>query len=194
MTCVCVCECPCNTDVISISRPQPHLSTTSHYPKIQSPYQTKMPPPIRPLIRLLRPSTLRPFTTSPLHLTPSSNNSLRPTANLPQQGGNDPRAVFSELDVLSGLPPPASAIESVYPTGFLLNNTQRISGDGVFLINNDVFRWRPFPTVKDTSMKLEGEKARVKGVIELPESCWGILDVVQPKPGMYNGDWEKGMG
>lgn len=117
--------------------------------------------------------------------TPTSAAGLRPT-NFPSEGGNDPREVFSELDVLSGLPIPASAVDSVFDDGFLLNNGQEIHGDGVFLLNNDVFRWKALiqGSGDEVTRELEGAtaKARRTGVLELNDEVWGVLDVVYPKP------------
>lgn len=120
---------------------------------------------------------------------PTSAAGLRPTANFPPEGGNDPREVFSELDVLSGLPIPASAVDSVFDDGFLLNNGQEIHGDGVFLLNNDVFRWRALIQGSGDGVmgELEGAttKARRTGVLELNDEVWGVLDVVYPRPGTF---------
>ena len=121
--------------------------------------------------------------------TPASAAGLRPTGNFPSEGGNDPREVFSELDVLSGLPIPASAVDSVFDDGFLLNNGQEIHGDGVFLLNNDVFRWRALMPGSDGGVARELEEATTKatrtGVLKLNDEVWGVLDVVYPKPGTF---------
>ncbi|KAF8455854.1 hypothetical protein BGX38DRAFT_1164920 [Terfezia claveryi] len=77
---------------------------------------------------------------------------LRATTNFPSEGGNDPREVFSELDVLSDLPIPASAVDSVFDDGFLLNNGQEIHG-----MVDEVTR-----ELKDVTAK-----ARRTGVLEL---------------------------
>lgn len=91
--------------------------------------------------------------------------------------------------MLSGLPIPASAVESIYHDGFLLNNGQLVRGDGVFLLNNDVFRWKALlssPVKGGTQMaELEAAagKAKKTGLLELSDEVWGLLDVVYPKPG-----------
>ena len=121
--------------------------------------------------------------------------SVRSTANFPSEGGNDPREIFSELDVLSGLPIPASAVDSVFDDGFLLNNGQEIHGDGVFLLNNDVFRWKALIRASgdEVTGELEGAttKARRTGMLELNDEVWGVLDVVYPKPGTFFSSREK---
>ncbi|KAK6340094.1 hypothetical protein TWF730_001866 [Orbilia blumenaviensis] len=90
----------------------------------------------------------------------------------PKPGGNDPNEVFTDMNVLSGVPPPASAIECVYEDGFLLNNGMRFSGkDGIIIVHNEAFNWHSYGA------------ARVRnGVLELDEDLWGVLDVVAPKP------------
>ena len=117
-------------------------------------------------------------------VTPSTT-SHRSTSNpnFPPEGGLDPREVFSDLDVLSGLPTPASAVDAVLPDGFLLNNGLEIRGDGVFILHNDAFRWK---AVIPSSGDDDGEaskKAKKSGVLRLDEEVWGLLDVVYPKPG-----------
>ncbi|KAK6539182.1 hypothetical protein TWF694_009426 [Orbilia ellipsospora] len=90
----------------------------------------------------------------------------------PKEGGNDPNEVFTDMNVLSGVPPPASAIEIVYEDGFLLNNGMRFHGkDGIVIVHNEAFNW-----LSDGSAKVQN------GVLELDEDLWGILDVVAPKP------------
>ena len=104
------------------------------------------------------------------------------TRNFPPEGGGDPKEFLSQLDVLSGLPAPPSAVDSVFLDGFLLNDGQTIRGDGVFLLSNDALRWR--------ALLLKGEleeaeaKAKETSVLELPDESWGLLDVVYPKPGI----------
>jgi len=149
--------------------------------------------PARPFARTISQSNIKIPSA-----TPTSAPSPRPTANLPSEGGNDPREVFSELDVLSGLPIPASAVDSVFDDGFLLNNGQEIHGDSVFLLNNDVFRWKALlPGTGDgVTGELEEATARAKraGVLELNDEVWGVLDVVYPKPGTFFRLGEKGGG
>ncbi|EPS44409.1 hypothetical protein H072_1601 [Dactylellina haptotyla CBS 200.50] len=90
----------------------------------------------------------------------------------PKERGNDPNEVFTDMNVLSGVPPPASAVEIVYDNGFLLNNGMRLMGkDGIIIVHNEAFNW------------LSHKAARVhNGVLELDDELWGILDVVAPKP------------
>ncbi|KAF8477464.1 hypothetical protein BDZ91DRAFT_709300 [Kalaharituber pfeilii] len=117
---------------------------------------------------------------------------LRPTANFPPEGGNSPREVFSELNVLSGLPEPASGVDSIFPDGFSLNNGREIRGDGVFLLNNEVFRWKALlsePKVGNTGalndvteLSNASQKAKKTGLLEFSNEVWGLLDVVYPKP------------
>ncbi|KAF3176171.1 hypothetical protein TWF106_009735 [Orbilia oligospora] len=121
---------------------------------------------------------LRPFHSTPINSKDDSGNTSKqepPPKAGPKPGGNDPNEVFTDMNVLSGVPPPASAIECVYEDGFLLNNGMRFSGkDGIIIVHNEAFNW------------LSHGAARVRnGVLELDEDLWGVLDVVAPKPGMH---------
>ncbi|KAF3932829.1 hypothetical protein ABW19_dt0208865 [Dactylella cylindrospora] len=112
-------------------------------------------------------------TTSVLHKkSDGSQNQESPPPAGPKPGGNDPHEIFTDMDVLSGVPPPASAIDAVYEDGFLLNNGMRFRGkEGIIIVHNEAFNW------------ITKEAARVhNGVLELDEDLWGILDVVAPKP------------
>ncbi|KAF3168146.1 hypothetical protein TWF225_008733 [Orbilia oligospora] len=118
---------------------------------------------------------LRPFHSTPINSKDDSGNTSKqepPPKAGPKPGGNDPNEVFTDMNVLSGVPPPASAIECVYEDGFLLNNGMRFSGkDGIIIVHNEAFNW------------LSHGAARVRnGVLELDEDLWGVLDVVAPKP------------
>ncbi|KAI5787602.1 hypothetical protein DFH27DRAFT_486760 [Peziza echinospora] len=143
-----------------------------------------------PSCRAPIPSSFRKLSTigpRQANKTASNSSNLRPTAQLPQEGGNNPREVFNELDVLSGLPAPASSVQVVYTDGFRLNNGSLVQGDGVFLINNVIFRWKallPEPPAagEKAELDLASEKAKTRGLLELNDEVWGLLDVVYPKP------------
>ncbi|KAK6338780.1 hypothetical protein TWF696_009591 [Orbilia brochopaga] len=116
----------------------------------------------------------RHFHSNPtvLDSKPSSSSQEPPPKIGPKEGGNDPNEVFTDMNILSGVPPPASAIETVYADGFLLNNGMRFHGkDGIVIVHNEAFNW------------LTNGAARVRnGVLELDDELWGVLDVVAPKP------------
>ncbi|KAL7268599.1 hypothetical protein RUND412_008773 [Rhizina undulata] len=123
--------------------------------------------------------TYRQFSTTPLARKfndgSSKNVSLGRKAPLIQE--NNPSELFSEFDVLGSIPPPASAIETIYDDGFLFQSGIKVrGGDGVLLVNNEVFRWRP--AIKGS----EVERKAKTGVLELDEDVWGLLDVIHPKP------------
>ncbi|KAJ6264571.1 hypothetical protein Dda_0718 [Drechslerella dactyloides] len=117
----------------------------------------------------------RHFRSSAIAFDPKSSSSSSqepPTKIGPKEGGNDPNEIFTDMNVLSGVPPPASAIETVYADGFLLNNGMRFHGkDGIVIVHNEAFNW------------LTNGAARIRnGVLELDDELWGVLDVVAPKP------------
>ncbi|KAL7266657.1 hypothetical protein RUND412_010789 [Rhizina undulata] len=121
----------------------------------------------------------RQFSTTPLSRTfvdGSSKNILygHKTSSVQE---NNPSALFSNLDVVGSIPPPASSIEAVYGDGFLFQNGVKVrGGDGVLLVNNEVFRWRPATNGSEMEWKAK------TGLLELDEEVWGLLDVVHPKP------------
>ncbi|KAL0634721.1 hypothetical protein Q9L58_006317 [Maublancomyces gigas] len=97
-------------------------------------------------------------------------------ATTPVEGNTNRSETLSNLDVLGSIPAPPSAVEATYIDGFLLNNGIRVH-DGVILLNNEVFQWRP--ALKGGP---EESKAKTRGMLELVEEAWGLLDVVYPKP------------
>lgn len=100
-------------------------------------------------------------------------------ATTPVEGDANRSETLSNLDVLGSIPAPPSAVEATYIDGFLLNNGIRVH-DGVILLNNEVFQWRP--ALKGGP---EESKAKTRGMLELVEEAWGLLDVVYPKPGWF---------
>ena len=127
----------------------------------------------------------RTFSISSSHLQKRPSIPIsgpRTTPNFPLEGGSDPKEFLSQLDVFSGLPTPPSAVDSVFPDGFLLNDGQMIRGDGVFLLSNDVLRWRAL--LSEGELEEAEAKAKKTSVLELPDESWGLLDVIYPKPGI----------
>ncbi|EWC43552.1 hypothetical protein DRE_01439 [Drechslerella stenobrocha 248] len=120
------------------------------------------------------------YTRRHFHDTPVSlrNPNLPPAQEPPPQagpkkGGNDPNEVFTDMNILSGVPPPASAIETVYDDGFLLNNGMKFHGkDGIVIVHNEAFNW-----LTDGAVRVVRNS-----VLELDEELLGVLDVVAPKP------------
>lgn len=100
-------------------------------------------------------------------------------ATIPVEGDTNRSETLSSLDVLGSIPAPPSAVEAIYIDGFLLNNGVRVH-DGVILLNNEVFQWRPA-----LNGGPEESKAKARGMLELVEEAWGLLDVVYPKPGWF---------
>ncbi|KAI5779974.1 hypothetical protein EDC01DRAFT_710842 [Geopyxis carbonaria] len=96
----------------------------------------------------------------------------------PAESNRSGTSVFSELNVLGSVPPPASAIEAIYDDGFLVSNgVQFRDGSGVMLIHDEAFKWRP--VIRKSSVE---EKAIKTGQLELGKKVWGMLDVLHPKP------------
>jgi hypothetical protein len=86
---------------------------------------------------------------------------------------------FSSLNVYEDIPPPGSAIETVFDDGFQFSNhVSFYDGAGALLVDNEVFKWRP----AERGSEIE-KKAMRTGILELGPEAWGMLDVVHPKPG-----------
>jgi NADH dehydrogenase [ubiquinone] 1 alpha subcomplex assembly factor 3 len=70
----------------------------------------------------------------------------------------------------------------------------KISGCGVLLVGGEVFRWRPWlqeqrkeGTVIGGGLGddvMTGQLLNAKKQWEVPDSVWGVLDLVYPKPGL----------
>ncbi|TGZ84316.1 hypothetical protein EX30DRAFT_369604 [Ascodesmis nigricans] len=109
------------------------------------------------------------------NVTPSRNALPKDGESTPPQS---PANVFSELDVMSGVPTPGSAVETVAENGFVLSNGTRWNdGSGAMLLHNEAFKWR----AAERSSEIE-HKALKTGILELPDTVWGILEVIHPKP------------
>ena len=102
-----------------------------------------------------------------------------------------PPTDFAALDVLGDLQGPAAGVEVITNDGFKLSNGIRIAGAGVMLIDGEAFKWRPwlargYDKDDDQNVKVKNKSALLKnarGQWQVHESCWGLLDLVWPKPG-----------
>ncbi|KAF2458303.1 hypothetical protein BDY21DRAFT_378710 [Lineolata rhizophorae] len=102
----------------------------------------------------------------------------------------DTQTDFSALDVLSGAPPPATAIDACTDDGFVLNNGAALSRCGLLLVGGEAFRWWPWRAEWADNKAGGGganekRRARVrneKGQWQVGDGAWGVLDLVWPKP------------
>jgi NADH dehydrogenase [ubiquinone] 1 alpha subcomplex assembly factor 3 len=111
---------------------------------------------------------------------------------------------FGMMDVLGNTPAPATGIDACTNNGFNLNNGLNISGSGVLLVDGEAFVWKPWihegrreGTIEagglgdgkigkgHTSAGGTGSLKNKKGLWEVDQSAWGVLDLVWPKPGPY---------
>ncbi|KAF3913924.1 hypothetical protein ABW21_db0205749 [Orbilia brochopaga] len=143
------------------------------YQQVHHPRHSRLPEAAVAATAGIRYQSWRCFHSTPTVLDSKPSSSQEPPPKIgPKKGGSDPNEVFTDMNILSGVPPPASAIETVYADGFLLNNGMRFQGrDGIVIVHNEAFNW------------LTNGAARVRnGVLELEDELWGVLDVVAPKP------------
>lgn len=131
----------------------------------------------------------------------------RPAAN-PDRGPpskEDTQTDFNAMDVLGGMPIPTTSVDVCLDDGFLLDSGLRIrDGDGVLLVGNEAFVWRPWMTVRPkgeqdggivtgTEMRLAertsaghgrgtGGLVNAKGQLEVGEEAWGLFNALWPRP------------
>ncbi|CAI6337849.1 unnamed protein product [Periconia digitata] len=144
-----------------------------------------------------RTRLFQPVSASPhryLHSSGSLSNASRPPRNRDRVSPNDQeeRADLASFDVLRNTAAPATAIDACTSDGFAFDNQMRVSGSGVILVGGEVFRWRPWlqeqrkeGTVGEGAMgedKMTGRLLNKKGQWEVPDSAWGVLDLIYPKP------------
>jgi hypothetical protein len=72
----------------------------------------------------------------------------------------------------------------------------KVAGSGILLVGGEAFRWRPWlregekvaeltSDTPDDNRDLTGRLQNSKGLFDVPEQAWGILDLIYPKPGTY---------
>ncbi|ORX97815.1 hypothetical protein BCR34DRAFT_496609 [Clohesyomyces aquaticus] len=141
--------------------------------------------PAPPLWTLPNSSPLRYLHTSPriLHASkPPSTHDRGPKST------EDTQTDFGALDVLRNTAAPATSIDACTSDGFALNNQMRISGSGVLLVGGEAFRWRPWvreggtATWDDAGGVMSGRLKNDKGMWEVEDTAWGVLELVWPKP------------
>ncbi|QPC71520.1 hypothetical protein HYE68_002272 [Fusarium pseudograminearum] len=104
------------------------------------------------------------------HAIPSRRKDQQPPAQPPPTN-------FSDLDVLGNTPAPSTSVDVCMYDGFGLNSGLTITGgNGVLLIDGEVFHWRPWEA--KGSMNLINKK----GQFELPPSAFALFDLLWPRP------------
>ncbi|KAI1061731.1 hypothetical protein LB507_010682 [Fusarium sp. FIESC RH6] len=104
------------------------------------------------------------------HVIPSRRKDQQPPAQPPPTD-------FGELDVLGNTPAPSTSVDVCMYDGFGLNSGITITGgNGVLLIDGEVFKWRPWEA--KGSMNLVNKK----GQFELPPNAFALFDLLYPRP------------
>ncbi|KAH7173494.1 NADH dehydrogenase 1 alpha subcomplex assembly factor 3 [Fusarium flagelliforme] len=104
------------------------------------------------------------------HAVPGRRKDQQPPAQPPPTD-------FSELDVLGNTPAPSTSVDVCMYDGFGLNSGITITGgNGVLLIDGEVFKWRPWEA--KGSMNLVNKK----GQFELPPTAFALFDLLYPRP------------
>jgi hypothetical protein len=129
--------------------------------------------------RIQRPLALTPkYHARALYNTPRYSVSSPPkTHDRGPASTETTQTDFGKLDVLGGIAPPASSIDSCYSDGFILSNGVKVENAGVILVGGEVFQWLPWKT----GSKLLNQANQ----FELRNESVGILDLLWPKPGRY---------
>lgn len=108
------------------------------------------------------------------HDVPSRRRDQQPPAQPPPTD-------FSELDVLGNTPAPSTSVDVCMYDGFGLNSGLTITGgNGVLLIDGEVFNWRPWEAKGSLNL------VNKKGQFELPPNAFSLFDLIWPRPGMWN--------
>ena len=132
------------------------------------------------------------FTTAQVSSPPSTKSSSPGSVSGFGRLSDTPPTDFAALDVLGDLQGPAAGVEVITNDGFKLSNGIRVVGAGVLLVGGEAFKWRPWLAIGGD--KVDGNvqsKNKVdllkntRGQWEIHESCWGLLDLVWPKPGIF---------
>ncbi|SCV43745.1 uncharacterized protein FFB14_08084 [Fusarium fujikuroi] len=104
------------------------------------------------------------------HALPSRRKDQQPPAQPPPTD-------FAELDVLGNTPAPSTSVDVCMYDGFGLNSGITVTGgNGVLLIDGEVFNWRPWEA--KGSMNLVNKK----GQFELPPKAFALFDLLWPRP------------
>lgn len=155
---------------------------------------TQIPCSSAPKVRPSRFATQR--QTRCLHATRPSLLQSRPPKSRDRgpKSDEDTQTDFGALDVLRNTVAPATSIDACTSDGFALNNQMRISGSGILLVGGEAFRWWPWlregrkeGTIAEGGLgedDMTGKLLNARGQWEVPESAWGVLELVYPKPGM----------
>ncbi|KAH7140709.1 NADH dehydrogenase 1 alpha subcomplex assembly factor 3 [Dactylonectria macrodidyma] len=90
---------------------------------------------------------------------------------------HSPPTNFKDLDVLGDVPVPSTSVDVCTYDGFGLNSGVMITdGNGVMLVDGEVFNWRPWEA--KGSMNL----ANKKGQFEIPPESFALFDLIWPRP------------
>ncbi|KIL86747.1 hypothetical protein FAVG1_10003 [Fusarium avenaceum] len=104
------------------------------------------------------------------HDVPSRRRDQQPPAQPPPTD-------FSELDVLGNTPAPSTSVDVCMYDGFGLNSGLTITGgNGVLLIDGEVFNWRPWEAKGSLNL------VNKKGQFELPPNAFSLFDLIWPRP------------
>ncbi|KAF7549116.1 hypothetical protein G7Z17_g6603 [Cylindrodendrum hubeiense] len=133
--------------------------------------------PSRSTITALRshaPTSPGPLQALPLghrlfHAVPSRRKDQEAPAHAPTD--------LNDLNVLGDIPIPSTSVDVCMYDGFGLNSGVTISdGNGVMLVDGEVFNWRPWEA--KGSMNL----ANKKGQFEIPAQAFALFDLIWPRP------------
>ncbi|KAL1305662.1 hypothetical protein AAFC00_007256 [Neodothiora populina] len=109
----------------------------------------------------------------------------------------DTQTDFAAMNILGNTPAPTTAIDACASDGFALNNGMKIIEAGVLLVGGEAFKWKPWiregrkegtigaGAVGDDDkgvMSRGGKLLNAKGQFDVTDECWGLLELVWPKP------------
>lgn len=116
------------------------------------------------------PRQVLPLGRRLFHAVPSRRKGQEAPAHAPPTD-------FGDLDVLADVPIPSTSVDVCMYDGFGLNSGVTISdGNGVMLVDGEVFNWRPWEA--KGSMNL----ANKKGQFDIPAQSFALFDLIWPRP------------
>lgn len=128
-------------------------------------------------------TSITPRASTPRRLQPSSSShrAFQTIASRRKQQsppGERPPTNFNDLDVLGNAAVPSTSVDVCMYDGFGLNSGVTITdGNGVLLIDGEVFRWRPWEAKGSLNL------VNKKGQLELPAEAFSLFNLLWPRPG-----------
>ena len=176
--------------------PSVQLLRTMRHANIPQPFSRAVRTPScprrhRPASLILHPSAKRVVTTlncarSFTTVHPYLSSPIPRTADRGPASKEETQTDFGTMNVLGNTPAPTTSIDACLDDGFHLDNGLKISGGcGCILVSGEAFSWRPWEAGGRARGAQKGRMINRKGQWDVEKEAWGVLDLMWPKPGIY---------